>query len=149
MKTAILVKVLAEKRIQDDIAARLKQILGEVKFVQVASTEMGPFKNDRGIDISLDIIANGTPWKLFVEVKSSGEPRIARGAIQQLLSVGSNREGQYGLLGAPYVSPETQKICKESGVGFIDLAGNCSLEFDKIFIKCSEFPKELLINNFP
>ena len=141
MKTAILVKVLGDKQIQDTIAARLKQILDEVTFVRIASTEMEPFKNDRGIDITLDIIANGTPWKLLVEVKSSGEPRIARGVIQQLLSVGSNHEGQYGLLGAPYIGSETQKICKESGVGFIDLAGNCRLEFDRIFIKCSGFPK--------
>jgi hypothetical protein len=141
VKTAILVKMLGDKQIQDNIAARLKQILDEVTFVHIASTEMELFKNDRGIDITLDIIANGTPWKLLVEVKSSGEPRIARGAIQQLLSVGSNREGQYGLLGAPYIGSETQKICEGSGVGFIDLAGNCRLEFDRIFIKCSGFPK--------
>jgi Transcriptional regulator, AbiEi antitoxin, Type IV TA system len=124
-----------------EIAARLNQVLGEVPFVHLESTTQEPRDLDSGIDISVDVTANGTPWKLLVEVQSSGEPRIARAAIQRILAVARMREPQYGLLGAPYVGPETQKICKEAGVGFIDLAGNCRLVFDKIFIERRGFPK--------
>jgi len=126
---------------QAEIAARLNQILGEVPFLRLGSSTKEPRDLDDRVDISVDVTANGTPWKLLVEVKSSGEPRIARAAIQQILAVATKREPQYGVLGAPYVGPETQKICKEAGVGFIDLAGNCRLVFDKIFIEQRGFPK--------
>jgi len=120
---------------------RLNQVLGEVPFLRIGSTTKELADLDRGIDISVDVTANGTPWKLLVEIKSSGEPRIARAAIQQILAVTRAQEPQYGLLGAPYVGPETQKICKEAGVGFIDLAGNCRLVFDKVYIERRGFPK--------
>jgi|SRR5579863_457247 len=124
-----------------EISMRLNQVLGEVLFLRIGSTIKEPADVDRGIDISVDVTANGTPWKLLLEIKSSGEPRIARAAIQQILAVTRTQEPQYGLLGAPYVGPETQKICKEAGVGFIDLAGNCRLVFDKVYIERRGFPK--------
>jgi hypothetical protein len=126
---------------QRAIATSLNQVLGEVPFLRLGSTIEETRELDSEIDISVDVIANGTPWKLLVEVKSSGEPRIARAAIQQILAVTRAQEPQYGLIGAPYVGPETQKICKEAGVGFIDLAGNCRLAFDKVFIERRGFPK--------
>lgn len=120
---------------------RLNKVLAEVPFLRIGCTTKVSADLDSGIDISVDVSANGTSWKLLVEVKSSGEPRIARAAIQQILAVTRTQEPQYGLLGAPYVGPETQKICKEAGVGFIDLAGNCRLVFDKVFIERRGFPK--------
>src|SRR5208337_335141 len=125
---------------QTEIADRLNQVLGEVPFLRLGFTRQEP-RELGGIDISVDVTANGTRWKLLLEVKSSGEPRIARAAIQRILTVARTRGPRYGLLGAPYVGPETQKICKESGVGFIDLAGNCRLVFDKVFIEQRGFPK--------
>lgn len=126
---------------QEAIAASLNQVLAEVPFLRLGSTIQEPRELDSGIDISVDVTANGTPWKLLVEVKSSGEPRIARAAILQILAVTRTQEPQYGLLGAPYVGPETQKICKEAGVGFIDLVGNCRLVFDKVYIERRGFRK--------
>jgi hypothetical protein len=126
---------------QAEITARLNEVLGEVPFLRLGRTAPERIELDTGIDISVDVTANGTLWKLLVEVKSSGEPRIARAAIQRILAVTSKREAQYGLLGAPYIGSETQKICKEAGVGFIDLAGNCRLVFDKLFIERRGFPK--------
>jgi hypothetical protein len=131
----------ASRPAEAEISMRLNQVLGEVPFLRIGSTTKEPADLDSGIDISVDVTANGTPWKLLVEVKSSGEPRIARAAIQQILAVVRTQEPQYGLLGAPYVGPETQKICKQAGVGFIDLAGNCRLVFDKVYIERRGFPK--------
>ncbi len=38
---------------------------------------------------------------------------------------------------APYISPESALICRQSGVGFVDFAGNCQLTFGIIFIERS------------
>src|ERR1700730_6311283 len=89
-----------------EISMRLNQVLSEVPFVRIDSTRKKTSDTDSGINISVDITANGTPWKLLVEIKSSGEPRIARAAIQQILAVTRAQEPQYGLIGAPYVGPE-------------------------------------------
>jgi len=35
---------------------------------------------------------------------------------------------------APYISPQAAEICVKEGFGFADLAGNCLLSFDQVFI---------------
>lgn len=124
-----------------DIAGRLNQVLADVPFLQLWSVPQEPTGPDTGFDLLFDVTGNGTRWKLLVEVTSSGEPRIARGAIQRILAFAPKSEAQYGVLAAPYIGEETQKICRDAGVGFIDLAGNCRLVFDKVFIERRRFPK--------
>ena len=75
------------QNVEVEIAARLNQVLGEVPFLRLGSTTQKSRQFDSEIDISVDVTANGTPWKLLVEVKSSGEQRIARAAIQRILAV--------------------------------------------------------------
>ena len=36
---------------------------------------------------------------------------------------------------APYISPKAAEICIASDIGYIDLAGNCHLSFDNIYIE--------------
>ncbi len=126
---------------QTEIGSRLDQILREVPFIRPKRSRSELRTPQGQVDLAVDLTVNGSPWRLLVEVKSSGEPRIARGAIQEILTVASKQEGGYGLFAAPYIGPETQRICKEAGVGFLDLAGNCRLIFDKVFIERRGFPK--------
>jgi hypothetical protein len=51
-----------------------------------------------------------------------------------LQEVISNKPKSYGIMAAPYLSGESIKICKENGIGFIDLAGNCLINIDDIYI---------------
>lgn len=126
---------------ETDIARRLDQVLGDVPFLRLRPIPRPAATSDTGFDLSFDLTANGTRWKVLVEVKSSGEARIARGAIQRILAFARKGQAQYGLLAAPYIGEVTRKICKDAGVGFIDLAGNCRLVFDKVFIERRGFPK--------
>lgn len=48
------------------------------------------------------------------------------------------------VLVAPYVSPKWQEVCRNEGVGFIDLSGNVYLKFKSIFIERIGFS-----NKFP
>ena len=130
-----------EQQIQEQVASGLRAVLSEVPFLRIRSTKFDARMPDGRVDLMLDISIDKSQWKLLVEVKSPGEPRIARGAIHQVLMIASKQEGTYGLFAAPYIGNETQKICKEAGVGFIDLVGNCRLVFDKIFIERLGFPK--------
>jgi len=72
---------------------------------------------------------------LVFEVKSSGEPRLARAAINQLLQYRHEHENVYGVFVAPYVSPRAADLCQAQGIGYLDLSGNCRLSFGGIFIE--------------
>lgn len=77
---------------------------------------------------------------LLVEVSSSGQPRLARAAVNSLITLRLNRPGTYGVFVAPYVSDASAKICKDNGIGYIDFVGNCWLHFDSIFIEIKGNP---------
>ena len=46
----------------------------------------------------------------------------------------------YPVFLAPYISPEAASICEGYDVGYLDLAGNCRLSFDQIYIRREGFP---------
>jgi hypothetical protein len=92
------------------------------------------------VGATIEVTAGGTPWRLLVDVKPSGEPRILREAIRQLQTVFSWRPCQYGVLAVPYVGPGARAVCADVGVGHVDLAGNCRLVFDRVFIERSGSP---------
>ena len=77
---------------------------------------------------------------LLVEVKSSGQPRLARAAVNSLTTLLSNRPGTYGVFIAPYISDASATICKDGGIGYIDFVGNCWLHFDSIFMEIKGNP---------
>jgi hypothetical protein len=114
---------------------RLADILAEVPFARIRRWAR-PVKAD-GVeaDFAVDLVAGGAPWRLLVEVKETGEPRLVRGAIQQLRTALAKRRRQYGVLAAPYVGPRGRAACQEAGVGYFDFAGNCRLVFDRVFIE--------------
>jgi len=73
--------------------------------------------------------------ELVVEVKNNGQPRIARQAVNQLLRYKMAKPEIYGVFIAPYISQKAAKICTKEGIGYIDLAGNCCLCFDQVYIE--------------
>lgn len=73
-------------------------------------------------------------YSLVFEVKSLGQPRYTRMAINQLQSIISSKKNAYGVFGSAYMSAESMKICRENDIGYLDVAGNCYLKFNKIYI---------------
>ncbi|MGK5084915.1 type IV toxin-antitoxin system AbiEi family antitoxin [Bdellovibrionota bacterium FG-1] len=79
---------------------------------------------------------NGKEEKtLVIETKASGQPKLAREAINQLLVYLKDSPESYAILAAPYISPQAAELCVQHGIGYLDLAGNCLFNFDKVFIK--------------
>ena len=83
---------------------------------------------DIGIDLIVSFRRNKTRHQLIVEVKSNAEPARVRQSIWQLQSAAE----AYGkdartLVAAPYISPASQQICRDSGVGYLDFVGNAYL----------------------
>jgi hypothetical protein len=72
---------------------------------------------------------------LVVEIRKNGQPRIARDAVNQVQRYLNTFPGAYGVFMAPYISPRAAEICKQDGVGYLDLAGNCRFCFDSVYIE--------------
>ena len=123
-----------------EVKERIEAILAEVPFARVRRWVQGADARGARPDLVLDLTAGGEPWRLAIEVKSTGEPRILRGAIQQLQAFLGTRPRQYAVLAAPYLGPAAQAVCREASMGYVDLAGNCRLVFDRVFIERRGFP---------
>jgi hypothetical protein len=121
--------------------ARLLSLLKDVLAVRLDTSP----KKKRKLpgarpNLSVDLFAGKERWELLVETKPNGEPRMIRGAIQQLQSYLATWPKTYGIIAAPYLGPRSQEICKEAGLGYLDLAGNCRLVFGPVFIERKGYP---------
>ena len=74
-------------------------------------------------------------YPLLAEVKATGLPGTARNAANQLLRYQTDWPNSYGVFVAPYISPATAEVCRQEGIGYVDLAGNCRLAFGCVYIE--------------
>jgi hypothetical protein len=74
-------------------------------------------------------------YLVLVETFNNGQPREARIAVDRFRRYLVNRPGAYGVMFAPYISDQADLICKEAGIGTLDMAGNCRLELEGLFLK--------------
>ncbi len=72
---------------------------------------------------------------LLVVIRSSGEPRFVREALNALMRFGASKQSSYGLFVAPYISDEGAAMLSSQNVGYVDLSGNCRISTQGIFIR--------------
>jgi hypothetical protein len=48
----------------------------------------------------------------------------------------------HGLFMAPYISPQSAQICRDAGMGYFDLSGNCLLSFGQVYILIENRPNK-------
>jgi hypothetical protein len=94
--------------------------------------------SDPGYDFQEKVETQGGQlWWLFASAKSEGHPRHVRSAVWGLKRLGGRTDlgaPVYPLVIAPYLSEESIAICKDEDVGYLDLSGNCHLEFGGIHV---------------
>jgi len=132
---------MEELEVTGKIRDKLKNLLKDIPFLQLEQ----PLIREPSANFRPDLVFETTIGtgrrKIVVEVKSVGEPRYVRYAIQQLKEYLSRFEDAYGVVAAPYISSDTASICRENNVGYIDLAGNCFLSFDQVYINRQNYPR--------
>lgn len=116
--------------------------LSKVPFLDVL--ESGQPRLDTGFQIPLSVtiqLPDGVK-ELIAEVRSSGQPRLARESVNQMHRFKEQVSDAYFLFIAPYISAKAADICLSEGVGYLDLSGNCLLSFDRIFIHKKDYPNK-------
>ncbi|HAG49708.1 MAG TPA: hypothetical protein DHU69_08585 [Deltaproteobacteria bacterium] len=146
VKQAYTVKQLSGKDLLKKAQKSIESLLLDVPLVKLKESKANVKIDNQEIDFVLSALISGKPAKFIVEVKSQGEPRLVRMAIAQLKEYLKNFKDSYGILVAPYLSGASRQICKETGIGCIDLAGNAFLSFKNVFIDRSGRPNPFTVS---
>lgn len=137
--------MITEKEIIDSIKKNIRNLFKSTDFIKVDSikSEVKNLFPDQQVQPDLIVeVKTKDKKKYFIvfEVKSAGQPRYTRMAVNELKYMVSNRKNYYGVFAATFISEESKQICSENSVGFIDLAGNCLFKFDKVYISIEGRP---------
>ena len=126
----------------DEIAEQaLWDCLNEVPFLQGHKVEQRLIPEPGRPEIIARMKIGEKEKTILAEVRPNGQPRSVRDAITSLSGYLQTYADAYGVVLAPFITPESARICRQEGVGYVDLAGNCLLNFDFIFISKQGRPK--------
>jgi len=134
LKGYISMKINAADMIEK-IEGSLKACLQRVPFLEIESLGRAVKIGDTCMDIVATVRISNQRHHLAIEVKSNGQPRVARTTAYSLSRALESDNNTYGVFAAPYISPRTAEICVQEKIGYLDLAGNCRLAFDQVYIE--------------
>ncbi len=89
---------------------------------------------DDSVDFAARLSIGGKELNLVGEVKTVGEPWAIRPTIHHLREYRQLHPEHTPLLVTPFIGPQGRELCKENGIGYIDLSGNCFLEGNGIYV---------------
>ena len=128
--------VLAMKSIHSRLEgwrSKLPEVLGGVSVVSdLVVRERADSKWATEVDLRVGSAAR----LLLVATEATGQPRHVRSAAAQLFrAVAQSGARAYGVLVAPFLSPQSRAILRADGLGWLDLAGNLLLSFDTMHLE--------------
>jgi hypothetical protein len=127
---------MKEREFEAHAADALRDLLEQVSVIRLRDIKLEPSGPGTGVDMVAEINVSGKRHTLIGQCKSNGQPRHVRTALLQLRDYVSRLgKNTTPILIAPYLSPEGRALCRESEVGYLDLAGNALLVFDGVFIE--------------
>ncbi|MDO8803593.1 MAG: type IV toxin-antitoxin system AbiEi family antitoxin [Elusimicrobiota bacterium] len=102
-----------------------------------------PVKKDYCPDIVVEVFGKDRKkHTLVVMVRANGQPRIIRDVAALLAICKDKYVNPYGIIVASYISEQSSAICKNAGIGYIDLKGNCYIFFDSVYIERTGIPND-------
>lgn len=126
--------ILKEQAIIETAERAFRDCLKDLPFVQSIRIDREPSEAGFQPDLAATIATIDGEKTVYAEVKANGQPRYARQAINQLILQVQKSPGSYGVFVAPYISPSSARLLKEAGIGYVDFAGNCLLNFGHIYV---------------
>lgn len=128
--------------IEEAWPVRLSELLASSPIVKDVAIEPMRVRED-GPEGEVDFFVAGEPHRLVIECKSSGQPRYVRDAVGRLgREIFRSHVLTRGLVAAPFISPASRAILAESGMGWIDLAGNARIVFPRFHLEISKADRD-------
>jgi hypothetical protein len=120
----------------DDIKAlaahRVRELMSKGSgWEQAANVKIG----GQTADLVMKFKMGDKPHTLAIGVSSLGQPRQIRETVTRLLEIRKDLPEAYPVAVSPYISPQSASLLKRSGLGYLDLSGNCYLSFENVLIE--------------
>ena len=126
------------------VIERLREYLADVSFCILEEGAAEAELEDLRLGWSGRLRIGHETRLLLIQTRTSGQPRLAREAVNQLLVYRGRLPQAYCVFGAPYVSESAGKIATDEGIGYVDLAGNCRICFDSVYICRAGWPNPVV-----
>jgi len=110
----------------------VKDCFSDISFIKSIKSDASP--NESKPDYIFHVETLLGRKKLYVEIKDNGQPRYARALVEKL-SLFNEESEKYWIFVAPFISERTGQMLRESGIGFVDFAGNCYISFEGVHIQ--------------
>jgi hypothetical protein len=120
----------------DDIRAlaaqRMRELMSRASgWEQLVDVRAGA----QTVDLLMKFKIGDRPHTLAIGVTSLGQPRQIREAVTRLGEIRRELPEAYPVAVSPYISPQSAALLKRSGLGYLDLSGNCYLSFEHVLIE--------------
>jgi hypothetical protein len=117
----------------------LKSLLGQVSAVKLKEMKRESQGRSGTAKVAAHFLAHidiyGHSHILACEVNADTRPGKVRSSIRKLQECAAHLAGETTpVFIAPYLSPESQALCKQNQAGFLDLEGNARLSLGEVFI---------------
>jgi hypothetical protein len=136
----------------DELEIKVKKSLYEcfdnIPFLKIMEIKVEPVIGDIRPDFYVTLQLREGLRTIIAEIKNNGEPRYARQAVNQIRRYSSELQYNYGIFIAPYISSQAAKICENEGIGYLDLAGNCHISFENIYVHIEGRPNPFTRNRY-
>ena len=132
--------MLKEKDVFEKGIQALKECFLPISSLEIVTLERNI--RDTEPDLLVKVRTKSADQLILSEVKSQGTPKSTRNSVNALKNYLKNNPSSYGIVIAPYISPNSAEICKEAGIGYLDLSGNCRIAFQEVFINRENCPNK-------
>ena len=120
-------------KLQADLVKALPRLLPSLTLTRAgARRRLGSAATSLAVDVVTPL---GRKRRLCVDARMAAAPSRIREAARQLRSELAKPSSGYPVLASTFLSPRAREICREEGVGYLDLAGNCYLRFDDLYLE--------------
>jgi hypothetical protein len=126
---------ISERELARQSKEALSSCLEKVPFLKIKKIELEAGREAARPDLLITLEGPAGLRTFVVEVKKTGQPRVAREAVNQLLRFSKDFPQAFPVFIAPYISPAAAEICEQAGVGYIDFSGNCRICFKEVYIE--------------
>lgn len=113
----------------------IRTCLRDISFLNVNEVIREINRGKVSADLWVKLKATDGYPDLAVAVRKEGEQRFIRESVNQMLRYLEYVPNTYGLIVVPFITQKSADICKEAGIGYIDLSGNCYLDFRNVHIE--------------
>lgn len=113
-------------------AQRMRELLSKASSWEESSEVRA---GGQTVDLLLRFKIGDRPHAIAIGVTSLGQPRQIREAVTRLGEIRREIPEAYPVAVSPYISPQSASLLRRSGLGYLDLSGNCYLSFENVLIE--------------